>query len=191
VAARFGQLVPPVALEFGKYTQLRLSVVSARLRFNDEPTDEVELTIPSENLKTDKNFEFTVGGTAVDITIDFDLSKSIVLEGNGSYKLKPVLHIVKTEAAATIEGAITDVFLDGYAVITLTDETIGEIYTTVRVEKNDPTYSIFWLIPNHDYLVEIDYDPETGNPPFVSDASKPVSALEVGPGITKYDLDFP
>jgi hypothetical protein len=71
------------------------------------------VTIPSENLKTDKNFSFDVqGGGAADITIDFDLSQSIVVTDDGSgtlsYKLKPVLHIVDTVEAATITGRIAN-----------------------------------------------------------------------------------
>jgi len=39
-------------------------------------------------LKTDKNFEFNVqGGGAVDLTVDFDLSQSIVVTGPGPTNL--------------------------------------------------------------------------------------------------------
>lgn len=166
------EFVPPVALESGKYTQIRLSVISARLRFNDDPDSDVEITIPSENLKTDKNFDFDVSeGAAVDITIDFDLSKSILVEGpavNPSFKLKPVLHIVETVGAATIEGTIDNgLFLDSYAVITVLDDT-GQEYTKVRIDKNESApdgkteYAIFWLVPNQAYTVWLDQDPETG-----------------------------
>lgn len=166
------EFVPPVALESGKYTQIRLSVISARLRFNDDPDSDVEITIPSENLKTDKNFDFDVSeGAAVDITIDFDLSKSILVEGpavNPSFKLKPVLHIVETAGAATIEGTIDNgLFLDSYAVITVLDDT-GQEYTKVRIDKNESApdgkteYAIFWLVPNQAYTVWLDQDPETG-----------------------------
>jgi hypothetical protein len=136
------EFVPPVALSSGKYTQVRLSVVSARLRFKNDPNDEVELTIPSGNLKTDKNFDFDlIGGTAVDITIDFDLSKSLVLEGP-DYKLKPVLHIVETADAATIAVTIENTSFPPdpgtgdppYVVITVLDST-GQEYTKVQVDK--------------------------------------------------------
>lgn len=60
---------------------------------------------------------------AVDITIDFDLSKSLVLEG-AVCKLKPVLHIVDTAGAATIEGTIDNLlFSESYIVITVYDST--------------------------------------------------------------------
>jgi hypothetical protein len=198
------EFVPPVALTAGKYTQIRLSVTNAVLRFdNGGTTQDVTVTIPSENLKTDQNFEFDlVGGQAVDITIDFDLSKSIVVQGpvgNESYTLKPVLHIVETADAATIEGTIANGNfgdpevagdpLTPYVVITVVDST-GQEYTKVQVPRNGsategPTnYSIYWLVPDQDYTVKIDYDPVTGTPPVTSDASEPVKAADVGPGQT-------
>jgi hypothetical protein len=197
------EFVPPVALESGKYTQVRLSVASAKLRFSDPiagTTEDVTLIIPSGNLKTDKNFDFDVEeNAAVDITVDFDLSQSIVVTGpahSPSYMLKPVLHIVETSEAAAIEGTIAnDRFFDGYVVITLIALSNDEEYTRVRIDKDtssdatETAYSIFWLVPNQDYRVEIDYDPETGDP-AASDASKDVSAADLGFGETAI-VDFP
>jgi hypothetical protein len=197
------EFVPPVALESGKYTQVRLSVASAKLRFSDPiagTTEDVTLIIPSGNLKTDKNFDLDVEeNAAVDITVDFDLSQSIVVTGpagSPSYMLKPVLHIVRTDQAATIEGTVANAsFDDDYAVITLIALSNGEEYTRVRIDKDtsagatETAYSIFWLVPNQDYRVEIDYDPETGDP-AASDASKDVSAADLGPGETAI-VNFP
>jgi hypothetical protein len=166
------EFVPPARLSSGKYTQVRLSILSAKLRFNDEPAEEVDLTIPSANLKTDKNFTFDVTEkAAVDITIDFDLSKSIVVEGpaaNPSFKLKPVLHIVDTAEAATIEGLITSSEIDGdYAIISVLDD-YGQEYTKVQVPKaSDPysPYSIYWLVPNQAYTIRINYNPGLDDDP--------------------------
>jgi hypothetical protein len=198
------QLVPPVALESGKYTQVRLSVTKAVLRFDDgTTTQDITMTIPSGNLKTDKNFDFDVNASAaVDITVDFDLSKSIVVEGpagSPSYHMKPVLHIVETTEAATIEGSIGISHFtpanNNYVVITVIAKSNNEEYTKVRVDKN-PTvgatqtkYSIFWIVPNQDYTIEIDYDPVTEVPPLPDD-SKPVLAADVGPGEIA-TVDFP
>ena len=179
------EFVPPAELPSGKYTQVRLSVVSAKLRFNEDPNDEVEITIPSENLKTDQNFDFDIAeGDAVDITIDFDLSKSIVVTGpaaNPSYKLKPVLHIVETAGSATIEGTIANKSFGEvepgvipYVVITVFDST-GQEYTSIKVEKttsdvkgnpvNETSYEIFWLVPNQAYTVRINYNPGKDDDP--------------------------
>jgi len=205
------EFVPPVPLDSGKYTQIRLSVISAKLRFDNKPNDEVEIVIPSENLKTDKNFDFEIpeannngdgnpaDPAAVDITIDFDLSKSLVLEGQ-AYKLKPVLHIVETDNAATIEGYITKTSFptEGYVVITVFDST-GQEYTSLRVDQDttvdETAYSIFWLVPNQAYRVDINYNPATDdvvdesvnvpNDPNPNDQVKPV----LQPG-QSFPLDF-
>jgi len=176
------ELVPPVLLESGKYTQIRLVIESATIRFDSDlpeaPPTPVE--IPSEHLKTDKNFIVEVDQSAADIVIDFDLSRSLVVtyDGSGtpSYKLKPVLHIVYASEAATISGEIdNDSFEDELnarvTVFVSNPESPGvyEEYTKVEVPKSDtedPTpFSIFWLVPNkvldpspHYYKVEIYVD---------------------------------
>lgn len=220
------KFVPPAQIEAGRYTQIRLSVIEATLRFfypaaglEPERTEDVTVTIPSENLKTDKNFDFQVTGSepaAVDITIDFDLSKSIVVEGpagNPSYKLKPVLHIVETAEAATIEGFITNSsFVENYVVIRIVDST-GQEYTKVQVDRDDSAangktvYSIFWLVPNQAYTVQINYNPGADDDPVAdgiqdnydesvlvpdpSDPSDPYYPNDTLPPGAIYPLDFP
>jgi hypothetical protein len=196
------EFVPPVNLPKGKYTQVRLSVTSAVLRFdNGGTTEDVTVTIPSENLKTDKNFDFDVAeGGFVDITVDFDLSKSIVVEGpvgTPSYKLKPVLHLVETTEAATIKGSISNASIsngNSYVIISVVALSNNEEYTRVQVDKNTTgpsttDYTIFWIVPDQDYRVYIDYDPET-EVPQAFDADKPVLAEDVGPGETA-TVNFP
>ncbi len=162
------QLVPPAVLDPGHYTQVRLGVQSAKM-----VTDtgmEIPLEIPSGNLKTDKNFEFDVsGGGAVALTVDFDLSQSIVATGSGKYQLKPVLHLVRTEEAATITGSIASATYgsETQATVIVTQDTdnSGTItsgdaeYTRIVVTKaaSGPTsFSVFWLVPNQSYIVEIE-----------------------------------
>lgn len=199
------ELVPPVSLESGKYTQIRIVISKAKIWFNDDPDSEKSVDIPSGNLKTDKNFLFdVVGGGAVDITVDFDLSQSLVVTDDGSEtlacKLKPVLHIVDTFEAATINGMIAyESFVDGQdAVVTAsvcTDNTFlsCETYTQLSVsneaQEDDPTgFSIFWLVPNQNYRVEIDFDTSTSPVDFTEDI--PVDFTEdieendpdIGPG---------
>lgn len=168
------ELVPPVSLESGTYTQIRIAVTSSTLRIDDGASvTEEPVTIPSENLKTDENFSFDVqGGGAVDITVDFDLSKSIVVTGPAvtpSFKLKPVLHIVETPEAATISGEISSASFNLHnsskAIVTVIwdkdlsgSNTPGdEEYTKVEVLEDDPAqFSIFWLVPDEGYTVQID-----------------------------------
>ena len=154
------QLVPPVQLEPGKYTQLRLGIVEGSL-VTAEGEEPQPLEVPSEYLKTDKNFDFQVaGGEAVDLMVDFDLSQSIKPKRDG-YQLKPVLHLNETRRAAQIRGSIAaSTFVDSEAEVTVTHD--GEEYTKLLVTKTDdvaPTvFRIFWLVPNNAYTVEVEVD---------------------------------
>jgi len=172
------ELVPPVELDSGKYTQIRLVIDSATIVFPNDT--EVPVEIPSGNLKTDRNFDFDVeNGGVSDIIIDFDLSQSLVVTGPSetpSYKLKPVLHIVDASEAATISGAIDNNSFEGEnsAIVTVfyfkSDQASPgggeyEEYTKVVVSKDvtspSPTpspnpsqpppttgFSIYWVVPN-------------------------------------------
>ena len=186
------ELVPPVSLVSGKYTQIRLVLEegSAKIKFTDDPT-EYTVVIPSGNLKTDKNIDFNVpSGGSVDLMIDFDLSQSIVVTDDGSgtlsYKCKPVLHIVDTFKAATITGTIAYSSFNGSDAIVTVFDANGEVYTKLTVEEdgvnNDVDFSIFWLVPNQVYRVEIDFDPPNGHEEFTED----VSANNLGPGQVWY-----
>ncbi len=162
------QLVPPASLTAGKYTQVRIGVTKATIV--DINNNSYPVEIPSENLKTEKNFEFTVqAGGAVDLTVDFDLSQSIVVTGTNTYQLKPVLHLVTTSEAWTIEGNIAPASFgnpsqDVTVVVYRDLGTVGmvdssdEKYTALRVTKGGETeatsFSIFWLVPYENYYVE-------------------------------------
>jgi len=168
-------LVPPVQLESGKYTQIRIVVTSASILFSGDPNPH-EVEVPSGKLRTDKNFDFDVAsGTAVDLTVDFDLSRSIVVTGSDRYKLKPVLHINETHAAATISGTIGPAFGDSTeAIVTVTSG--SEPYTQIVVTKPDPLppegveFRIFWLVANQSYTVTVGVYTEA------------VNATDLGPG---------
>lgn len=198
------ELVPPTELEYGKYTQIRIVVSSATIRFDkDSRTEDYTVEIPSGNLKTDKNFTFDVQDpAAVDIMIDFDLSKSLVVtesSGATSYKLKPVLHIVETLKAATIHGRIDNTsFVDPHnAIVTVFADDGQEEYTKVEVSKSDtedPTeFSIYWLVPNEDYIVEIDFDPDIEGPEYDEDVLdlKPGEVFELNEGNPIYSKTTP
>ena len=84
---------------------------------------------------------------------------------NPTYKLKPVLHLFDEPLkAATIEGNITNTSLgaSGNATIIVVSESDGEEYTRVEIPKSTTTetteFSIFWIVPNKSYTVQIDLD---------------------------------
>jgi hypothetical protein len=185
------EFVPPTKLSSGKYTQVRLVVSSASMRFdNITATADEPVTVPSGNLKTDKNFIFNViEDSAADLIIHFDLSKSIVVTGpatDPSYKLKPVLHLFDGQlTAATIDGSIDNSAFGASekATVTVIAEVNQEEYTIIEVSKSDtedPTeFSIFWLVPNESYTVEIDLDQDNTAyyDEFVEDIDLPEGAV--------------
>ena len=174
-------LVPPVQLETGKYTQIRLGILSGSIVIGEE---EYPLEVPSDSLKTDKNFDFGVeSGGAVNLVVDFDLSQSIV-ESSGEYHLKPVIHLNEAQTAATIQGSIaadtfevdTEVF---DAIVTVTNG--DEVYTQVVASQADPgaatDFRIYWLVPNQEYQVDVEVN-------GVSVYQETVSAASLDPGST-------
>jgi hypothetical protein len=182
-------LVPPASLSSGHYTQLRFEVNDAYMVINGS---KVDLGVPSGFLRTDKDFNFDVpNGGAVDLTVDFDLSQSIVVTGSSQYKLKPVLHLVETKQAATIQGAISAASFGtaAQAVVTVIYDKDGsgtvssgdEVYTKVTVTNtSDPTpFQIFWIVPNQNYVVQID-----SNSDGTIDYQEVISSSGVPPGGT-------
>jgi hypothetical protein len=111
------------SLPAGHYTQVRL-VLAPNPNGNGQPlansvvlsgtTTEIELQTPSGIQSGVKLIhQFDVGsGQRVDLLLDFDACKSIVLTGNGTYKLKPVIQVIPYVLNG-IDGFIdTSVFAD-------------------------------------------------------------------------------
>ena len=183
------QLVPQATLTSGKYTQVRLGVQSAKIV--TDTGEQIPVEIASGDLKTDKNFDFDVaGGGTVALTVDFDLSQSIVATGSGKYKLKPVLHLVTTTEAATITGSIAAATYGAESqatIIVIQDSdnsgnlTPGdEEYTRLVVAKGSsgPTpFSIYWLVPNQPYIVEVQIGGSTVYSQAVAGSSLPMAVI--------------
>jgi hypothetical protein len=176
------ELVPPTRLDSGTYTQVRIVVDSAMMRFeikgedgNLLKTEDITVEVPSDKLRTDTNFEFIVSGdSAADLVVHFDLSMSVVVSETASgpsYKLKPVLHLFEDPLqAATIEGRIENTaFGDSDAAIIIVKDSSGEEFTRLEVPKSaaaestSTEFSIFWLVPDQYYTVEIDLDKNAGS----------------------------
>lgn len=96
------------ALPSGEYSWMRLQVNFNKARVVDSNGAEHVLTIPSgENtgLKVNTPFLLSAGNT-LELTLDFDVRKSLVRTGNGQYLLKPVLRLVEDSQAGTLRGAV-------------------------------------------------------------------------------------
>jgi hypothetical protein len=94
----------------GHYTQLRLTVSSAKIYLNDKTTDltacapsmtlspgtEVgkSVDVPSGVVKLVQQFDVKASMTTT-IVLDFDGDKSVLQTGNGAYKMMPVIKILR------------------------------------------------------------------------------------------------
>jgi hypothetical protein len=165
------ELVTPTLVTTGHITQIRFVISEAYMVFygNPDETNDIDLDVP-EFLRTDKQCDWWVeDGGALDYTVHFDLSRSIVQTGPQEYKLKPVIHLFDNnpQEAVTICGNIhPDSFGDPPEDVVITviwNGTEGdETYTKVTLAKQDETeptpFCIFWLVPlavDEGYTVQI------------------------------------
>ncbi len=77
-------------LEAGKYTQVRLSLDSAKVTIDGTEHD---LNVPSDKLKLTKGFDIVADQETV-LTLDFDAAESIHAAGD-KYQLKPTIKIIQ------------------------------------------------------------------------------------------------
>jgi hypothetical protein len=90
----------------GQYNQIRLVIGSGSYVLMNGIR--VDLTIPSgiqTGVKLIHQFNISAN-TRAKLTLDFDASRSIVIEGNGNLKLKPTIRIVETSNSGTISGKV-------------------------------------------------------------------------------------
>ncbi|WP_373018221.1 DUF4382 domain-containing protein [Thiomicrorhabdus sp.] len=115
------QLLTDQALEAGTYSEIRLHVNAVQDGIEDSyitlDDGNHELDIPSGSqtgLKV-KGEIVVAADQAVGFTVDFDVRKSIVVQGNGDYKLKPVLHLTQDSLTGHIAGTVESQLLTSLA----------------------------------------------------------------------------
>ncbi len=87
-------------------------------------------------------------GVMYNLLLDFDVYKSIVEQGNGGYKLKPVIRTVQTAISGAVKGSISPAGISAYVTAT----SLGLSYTTA-VSGNG--YFLLRGIPGGIYTVTI------------------------------------
>jgi hypothetical protein len=115
-------LIENEQIEAGEYDQIRLGVDLDGVRDtyivltdDNNNTIERELSVPSgaqTGLKLVSGFTVEDGGS-LDLTIDFDLRKSIVRSGNNNdnFKLKPALRLINNDDAGDIDVTASSVYV--------------------------------------------------------------------------------
>lgn len=195
------QLVTPTLVTTGHITQIRLVISRAYMVFYGNPQEivEIDLDVPSGFLRTDKQCDWWMeDGWALDYTVHFDLSKSIVETGGGEYKLKPVIHLFDNnpQEAARIYGNIdSGSFVGGppedVVITVIWNGSESETYTKITVARGSKTeatrFCVFWLVPlalNESYTVQID----NGVDSYEETVEHTVEYPELGPG-DSFDLN--
>jgi hypothetical protein len=165
---RTAELVPAQTVPAGTYNAVRLTVSRAVLHVEDlDAIHDVEVTVPPENRSTESPIDLDLAAEPdADLTVDFDLSRSIAAEGpaiDPAYTLRPVLHLVESGEAATIQGTIAAERFSGEDVEITVAESDGRPYTRVRVPRDpdgDPAeYVISWVVPGATYQVLLNTQP--------------------------------
>ena len=95
-------------LPSGHYSQIRLFVTSATV--TTKSGQQFPVTVPSgaqSGLKV--NVDYSINANNINtVLLDFDIAHSLVQEGNGQYRLKPVIRGVVKVLSGTITGVVTD-----------------------------------------------------------------------------------
>lgn len=142
--------------------QIRFVVDQAKVSL-DQGATYIPLTIPSKSIKIVNAFQVPLLGS-ISIVLDFDVSKSIVKTGNGTYILKPAIRsIVENEAGritgtapagATVYAYKDGVYVEGTEPTTSSDRdgdgtpdpAFPNAYTSTLV-KSDGTFTLAFMDP--------------------------------------------
>lgn len=180
------QLLDDYPLPVGSYTALRLLLDESRL-FLDSNGQHL-LTIPEEQ-KEGLQVEFNVDvedDTDLDLTIDFDVRKSLRKIDENTFELHPSLRIVRTERTGTLAGVVDEElvlhpdcddrldFDEGNAVYVFPgaganfqdlQDNAGDPLTTGTVELISGTYEfVIGFLPQGNYTAIFTCDAEIDDP---------------------------
>jgi len=144
-------------LDAGHYTQIRLIIGTGSNVVVDGITYPLEIPSGQQTgVKLNHSFDIQ-DGLLYELLLDFDAERSIVLTGNGQYKLKPVIRVTPVVISGSISGKINPVSAAGFVyAISGTDTSLtiaepiagsfmlmGLLERTYRVEvfSADPAYN--------------------------------------------------
>jgi Domain of unknown function (DUF4382) len=114
----------------GHYTQIRLKLASGSNVVVDGVTH--PLTVPSgmqSGYKLVGGFDVPAGGL-LDLTLDFDAARSVVLTGSGTYILKPTVRVIQTAASGSITGHVSPDSVSTSVFAIQAADTIGSTVTS-------------------------------------------------------------
>ncbi|TMQ54030.1 MAG: DUF4382 domain-containing protein [Candidatus Eisenbacteria bacterium] len=133
----------------GHYTQLRLKLGTGSTVVVDGVAH--PLTVPSgiqSGLKLVGSFEVPANGL-LDLALDFDAGRSIVLDGAGSYSLKPTVRVMPFSTAAAIRGTVAPAGTAADVFATAGTDTLGS-----ATAESDGTFQVS-VLPAGTYALAI------------------------------------
>ncbi len=147
-------LLATAELPAGRISQIRLILGNENsVKVNGETKPLSTPSAQQSGLKLNLNATLTEGITYT-ITLDFDAARSIVVKGNGTYSLKPVIRAIETSTSGAIKGTVTPLEAAPAVFAILGTDTVATAYT------DDAGKFILRSLPAGSYTVS--FDPKTG-----------------------------
>lgn len=148
-------------LSAGHYSQIRLIIGSgSNIVMNGIKHD---LVIPSGSqtgIKLIHSFDISAN-TLYQLTLDFNVDKSIVVTGSGKIMLKPTIRVVPTVTSGTISGTVLPLQANATAWTMVNSD-------TVKVFPDSTGYFKFMAIPEDSYNVHFTANNTTYNDTTIS-----------------------
>jgi len=125
------------ALTAGKYTQIRLIIGNGSYVIDQGVKHDLEIPSGSQTgLKL--THQFTIEpGKLYELILDFNVDKSIIITGNGRYKLKPTIRVMPMVISGSIAGQVLP--LDA-------QPTVSTVYVTDTITTFTDLQGFFKLI---------------------------------------------
>lgn len=114
----------------GHYSQIRLKLASGSNVVIDGVAHPLKVPSGMESgYKLVGGFDVPAGGL-IDLTLDFDAARSIVLTGSGTYILKPTARVIQTQSAGAIAGHVSPDSVATVVYAIQAPDTIGSALTS-------------------------------------------------------------
>jgi len=160
-------------LPAGNYNQIRLFLSEATVT---DDTGTHEVTVPSAaqtGLKLNVNYTISPE-TVTTLLLDFNVDKSLIRQGNGRYRLQPVIPVVVKTLSGTItgtaqgpEGPLANAQVSAVYAAGTSYEVGTEVNTSSTAA--DGTFKVWALLPGT-YTLNFSFVDEAGN--VILDAAK-------------------
>lgn len=137
-------------LEAGHYSQIRLILTKVVIVDKSDVTHECSMSSQDKSgLKLTGEFDVATG-TKNAVLIDFDAAKSIVVEGNGTYRLKPTTRVVSMQVSGTLSGKVEFVGADSTSIPVPAGATItayqGDTSVASAIINEDGSFGMSGLV---------------------------------------------